>query len=398
MRSSNLWGRIVVFLVICSYTLAWADVKYGGGTGEPNDPYQIWDANHMQDIGADPCDWDKHFVLMANIDLGKFDGRDGREKFNIIGIYVDYSDPNTKPFTGVFDGNNHTISNLTRDSNDAPFYVGLFGYINDSNAKIKNLGLVDPNVDGEGSTLVGSLVGGVPNGTITNCYAEGGSVRGLRAVGGLVGANGGLITDCYATCNVSADEFVGGLLGSNVDTIVNCYATGTVSGGDSVGGLVGHSSYYTTISTCYATGSVLGDYSVGGLVGWISDGYIVNCYSTGNVVGNDNVGGLVGREYCNVECEAITASYWDIETSGEPNMCGSQEGGAGGCDPNCGKTTAQMHQQATFEGWDFINVWNIGQNQTYPYLRTVPAGDINKDETVNFLDLCIIAQQWCNEQ
>ena len=56
-----------------------------------------------------------------------------------------------------------------------------------------------------------------------------------------------------------------------------------------------------------------------------------------------------------------------------------------------------MKQQSTF-GWDFINTWAIGENQTYPYLRTVPAGDINKDRTVNFLDLCTVAEQWMNEQ
>jgi len=39
--------------------------------------------------------------------------------------------------------------------------------------------------------------------------------------------------------------------------------------------------------------------------------------------------------------------------------------------------------------WEFINIWGIGENQAYPYLRTVPAGDINKDRIVNFLDLCI---------
>jgi len=28
------------------------------------------------------------------------------------------------------------------------------------------------------------------------------------------------------------------------------------------------------------------------------------------------------------------------------------------------------------------------------YLRHYPAGDINEDRIVNFLDLCIIAEQW----
>jgi hypothetical protein len=249
-----------------------AQAKYGGGTGEPNDPYQIWDANHMQAIGADANDWDKHFKLMADMDLGGFTGT----SFNIIGTYW------RNPFTGVFDGNGRTISNFTYISTGTS-YIGLFGYVG---GLIKDLGLIDPNVDAGTEHDVGSLVGLLINGTVTNCYIEGGSVVGLYIVGGLVGGN-----------------------------------------------------YYGT----------------------------------------------------------ITDSYWDIETSDEPNMCGSQPYGTG-CDPNYGKTTAQMHQQSTFEGWDFINVWNIGENQTYPYLRTYLTGDINKDRTVNFLDFCIIANQWMEEE
>jgi len=57
-----------------------------------------------------------------------------------------------------------------------------------------------------------------------------------------------------------------------------------------------------------------------------------------------------------------------------------------------------MHQQTTFTNWDFINVWDIGENQIYPYLRTVSASDLNKDNVTNFLDLCIVAEQWCEEQ
>ncbi len=92
----------------------------------------------MQAIGADANDWDKHFMLMADIDLSQFDGRDGREKFNVIGEYAN-------PFTGVFDGNDHTISNFTYDSNDR-IDVGLFVDVYGPNAEIKNLGLIDPNV------------------------------------------------------------------------------------------------------------------------------------------------------------------------------------------------------------------------------------------------------------
>ena len=110
-RISSLLGKITVLFVICCFSLP-AHAKYGGGTGTPGDPYQIRDANDMQSIGADSNDWDKHFILMADIDLGQFDGKDGRDEFNVVGEYYYDGGWVEHPFTGVFAGNGHTISNF----------------------------------------------------------------------------------------------------------------------------------------------------------------------------------------------------------------------------------------------------------------------------------------------
>ena len=446
MKSSNLWGKIAVFLIVSNLSLASADVKYGGGTGEPNDPYQIWDANHMQAIGADANDWDKHFVLMADIDLGGFDGKDGRDKFNIIGT------SSHSAFAGVFDGNDHTLSNLTYES-DGVNHIALFGYVG-SGGKIKELVLEDININAGSGDRVGGLVGYNADGTILLCRSSG-SIRGNKNVGGLVGANrvGGSITRCsssatvggytsvgglvglnsdgaisncfasgtvtgdhqnigglvgnhhapwstlcnsYATGSVSGNQYVGGLVGMTQAGIISdsCYATGTVSGNRVIGGLVGYL-FRVTISNCYATGSVIGGSEyIGGLVGISEQSPISRCYAVGSVAGTTYIGGLVGSN----RVKTIADTFWDSESSGLANMCGIQESGGSGCNDGAGKTTTEMHQQSTFTDWDFINVWNIGENQTYPYLRTVPAGDINKDRIVNFLDVCIIAEKWCNEQ
>jgi len=58
--------------------------------------------------------------------------------------------------------------------------------------------------------------------------------------------------------------------------------------------------------------------------------------------------------------------------------------------------TAEMRMAKTFfdAEWDFVNVWSIGQNQTYPYLRKYSAADINEDGSVNFLDLAALAENW----
>ena len=98
--------KVVLISVVMVGAVGSAQGKYGGGTGEPNDPYLIYTADQMNAIGADSNDWDKHFKLTADIYLGGYTGT----SFNIIG-------PNlTTPFTGVFDGNDHTVSNFIYNS------------------------------------------------------------------------------------------------------------------------------------------------------------------------------------------------------------------------------------------------------------------------------------------
>ena len=112
-----------------------------------DDPYQIWTAEQMNDVGLRDEDFDKHFVLMADIDLSCYTGTE----FNIIGN-------GTTEFSGVFDGDGHTISNFTYSSTGRS-NVGLFESIRGKDAEVKDLGLIDPSIDaGEGDNI-GSLVG-----------------------------------------------------------------------------------------------------------------------------------------------------------------------------------------------------------------------------------------------
>ncbi|GAI92300.1 unnamed protein product, partial [marine sediment metagenome] len=107
----------------------------GGGTGTQADPYLIYTSEQLNMIGLFPCLLDKHFKLMADIDLSSFTGI----SFNITGT-------ESTPFTGVFDGNGHTISNFSYTSIGTS-YTGLFAYVSGENAVIKDLGLINPNLD-----------------------------------------------------------------------------------------------------------------------------------------------------------------------------------------------------------------------------------------------------------
>ena len=70
-----------------------AQRKYAGGTGEPNDPYQIATAADLIALGNEPNDYDKHFILTADIDLDP--NLPGRKVFDKAVIAPDI-DPNDK--------------------------------------------------------------------------------------------------------------------------------------------------------------------------------------------------------------------------------------------------------------------------------------------------------------
>jgi len=412
-RDGEQSRAILVLLIIALLAGTAANAKYSGGTGDPNYPYKIATPKDLNDIGNHLEDFNKHFILTNDVNLAQYTGT----HFNIIGN-------STTNFTGVFDGNDHRVWSFTWSSTGRN-YIGLFGYLSNG-GQIKNLGMENMDVNAVNGNYVGGLVGDNYGGRITNCYSTGsvsgrglvgrlvgynysnstitncysiGSVRGLFGTGGLVGEDGYCnITNCYSTGSVLGDSWAGGLVGVTWgSSITNCCSTGSVSGNDYVGGLAGKDDEYGAIANCYSTASVKGDFYVAGLVGE-SLGEITNSYSTGSVSGNNYVGGLVGinegyvercddPEHCWLEWHygTITASFWDVETSD----CNTSDGGAG-------KTTAEMKTIDTFTnaGWDFVEVWGIGEGQTYPFLRTEPAGDSNYDKKVDLIDLAILASHW----
>jgi hypothetical protein len=347
--------------------LSWEPRKYSGGTGEPNDPYQIATAADLIALGNEPNDYDKHFVLTADIDLDP--NLPGRKAFDkaVIGQVKVVEDPNSlsvvgAPFAGVFDGNDHTISHLTITSGAC---VGLFGCL-DSGAEVRNLAVVDVNITTWGD-YVGSLVG-CNFGRVAKCHGTS-TLSGRYYVGGLVGLNySGMLTACSSISAVSGVDRVGGLVGHNGTqyrydrprgSVTQCYSAGRVTGTRwGAGGLAGSSD--AAVTQCYSTSEVSGGIVVGGLVG-CNYMTVTQCYSTGSVTGNDMVGGLTGL------LGTVEASFWDLLTSGQSTSAGGE-----------GKTTAQMQTARTFldAGWDFIgetangaeDVWWIDEGKDYPRL------------------------------
>jgi len=212
-----------------------------------------------------------------------------------------------QPFTGRFDGQNHTISNITVSGTDN---VGFFGVI--KGAKIQNLNL--KNVSITGVEKVGGLVGyaqveldksdlskNVAN-LIGGCTVSG-TVSGEKQTGGLVGLNEGktdldtlfsiasTIDKSSADVTVTGKDMTGGLVGENSGTVTKSTAIGSVTGTNSTGGLVGSGS--GDIYDSHAKGAVTGNNHTGGFAG-SSTGTVKNCYSLGAVTGTDYTGAFAG--------------------------------------------------------------------------------------------------------
>ena len=388
---------------------------------------------------------------------GTFDGT-GHKISNLV---IDTNGTKNRSYLGLFGYiNNGVVKNLRMENvnivcNNGPYYAGglaglsNYGDINNccSTGSIISAGGTDEvgglvgvneygNISNCASTVsvnagnyafdFGGLVGDNYGGAVINCYATGNvegtsKVRGeyLSGFGGLIGYNNlGEINDCWASGNVTGTTnaslgavgcWFGGLVGDNDGIISRCCATGNVTGiggAGSFGGLAGINE--SSISNCYAMGNVtgVGSNAFGGLTG-SNGGNISNCYSVGFVsvdLASSYFGGLLG-----LNSGAITASFWDVQTSGQTTSAGGT-----------GKTTAEMKTLSTFTdaGWDFIgetingteDIWWILDGITYPKLawqRTPNGGgccpggggyfypaDYNTDNFVNFIDFAIFANTW----
>ncbi|MFC1783222.1 GLUG motif-containing protein [Planctomycetota bacterium] len=328
----KLTPLLLAGLIFCLPALP-AHGQYGGGRGTAGEPYEIGTAEQLLFMGGDPNNWDKHFILIADIDLSGY-------SFSTAVIAPDLDNTNNTfegaAFNGVFDGANHQVINMKIEGG-ANDFLGLFGMIGDEQAEVKNLDLETFSITGKKKSVYHGGLCGRNNGTISGCYANG-SVRGGGVLGGLCGQNRygtitqcraagsvsgrdrggavgglcgqnhkGMILRCSADSSVSIGEYtggLGGLCGTNSGTISQCHASGSVSGGDfsvSIGGLCGGNYQESaTISQCYATGAISGGFvssNLGGLCGFNQYGTISRNYATGSVSGgsySSNLGGLCG--------------------------------------------------------------------------------------------------------
>lgn len=264
---------------------------------------------------ADGCKVDSYssgsvFKLVADIDLRG-------EEFSGIPY-----------FNGTFEGDNHTIvfGTITVKGSNQGFirFIGPSGVVREVN--------IEGTIKAEGSqNAIGGIVG-VNRGVVSECVFRG-EVNGADNVGGICGINkeGAVLNACTNYANVLATNYTGGVCGRNEGTITSCRNEGNVNteeldssldlgavdvgalnisqnvmNRNDAGGIAGCSSGVIRMCTNYGEiGYVHTGYNVAGIVGR-QDGIVTVCVNYGNVYGRKDVGGIVGQAEPFIESDYLS--------------------------------------------------------------------------------------------
>ena len=163
----------------------------------------------------------KYFKLMNDVNFNN-------DEEHPFGMPIGYGD--AKPFSGIFDGQNHTLSNLyfstihgtDKDLGDA---LALFSRL--TNGEIKNLKISNVTVKGSGQRASG-LVARLAGGTIENVEIVSGSIEGTTECAGVVGcivsdSQKANIKNCINRAKIASIGHsypnLGGILGATVDKL-----------------------------------------------------------------------------------------------------------------------------------------------------------------------------------
>ena len=286
---------------------------------------------------------------------------------------------NLNAFSGIFDGNNHTV--IIPEGG-----LPLFGYVR--NTRIRNLNIYGKKIAGYGlvnnfegvglsgmaveidnvtlksgsSTLKSGLLGANKTmspyagcssafeATVRNCTIEKDVVIGYdrneNEIGAIAGRMQGTVEDCVSYAIVYGTSYVGGIIGTRDNAMGNCSVIGckfygTVeASGEVAGGIVGGgydnstapNGCKITINSCSSEGSITGSDKVGGILG--GDLYVAQTWNNCTYTFKNNsftgkvqatkadaayVGGIIGFYDSLNRIDDITNNYYAKD-------CGADKG------------------------------------------------------------------------
>lgn len=382
MKKNILLSLVIIMMSLSFFTVE-KTARAVTGSGTEDDPYLISTADDLRAAGADLTG---HYKQLNDIDLN-------HKEFPVIAA------TNSPGFQGSYDGQGYKIQNLKISADS--YYIGLFGCV--KNAEIKNIKLIDPEVEYTG-TSSGPIIGGIAayasDSSITNCSVTGeGYIKNLSSGGGIVGEiKNSNISDCHVSIPIINNNTTGGIVGycTGISTIERCYSTNDMTTrnitSSKVGGIVGYySGGNVTISKCYSTGKLTSYSYAGGIVGSGSGNTlkVENCFSISdlkvNQIGTNTAkaGGIIGQVLTPKLVNCYFAGTLDAKTNYGLTERVTDKGAITDCyfdgeknnnvaNYTHSKITSAMLKQSTYENWNFDNVWAIKQDCTYPYLRDLP--------------------------
>lgn len=295
---------------------------FGGGSGTEADPYRISSAGELallnkliveedKDSSFDEVYTNAWYILTGDVELN-----DTADFANWAATAPEYGwepigqSAELGHFSGVFDGNGHTIRGL---------YINADANLDDANRR--NYG------------LFAEIEGTVKNLTIDQSYIRvSGTGKNVGAVAGAMVMDKGVMENCASATvmEISGDGNVGGILGSGEGTIQNCRFSGTVSQNDELwshmGGICGSGG---NISGCTNLGSISGKGYTGGIVGYGNK--VMDSVNKGTVRG-DTAGGICGNLYragTGLEVAVTELGLWNCVNEGQVNAVSCAGGIAG---------------------------------------------------------------------
>ena len=286
---------------------------------------------------------------------------------------------NLNAFSGIFDGNNHTV--IVPEGG-----LPLFGYVR--NTRIRNLNIYGKKIAGYGlvnnfegvglsgtaveidnvtlksgsSTLKAGLLGANKTmspyagcsssfeATVRNCTIEKDVVIGydkdMNEIGAIAGRMQGTVENCISYATVYGSSYVGGIIGTRDNAMGNCSVIGckfygTVEASSEVAGGIAGGGYDNstapngckiTINSCSAEGSITGSDKVGGILG--GDLYVAQTWNNCTYTFKNNsftgkvqatkadaayVGGIIGFYDSLNRIDDITNNYYAKD-------CGADKG------------------------------------------------------------------------
>lgn len=346
MSSSSIrhFGTLII-LWFSLTAIAQGQTPFAGGSGTVGDPYQVATAAQLNEVRNHLA---AHFIQTADISL---DGYTSGSGWTPIGTY-DFGN-HALGFTGSYNGQYHTISDLTISGSVST--AGLFGALSPA-AVVQNLRLTDVAISGSGSVR-GAFAGRSARATIQQVSVSG-TITGGSNIGGLVGyMEAGWIYASYSEATVSGSTGVGGVVGrldhgvtsgvQDVYSVATVTASGNFAGG--IVGLVNSDNAALNLSRINSDATVSGSAYVGMIAG-------VGLAPARNVT-RTNV-------FFSIESGLPGHGEWD-----NPNLRTDQR-----VDLPGGRTRDQLRDAANFVGFDFNTIWDITSNgeASYPFLRGIP--------------------------